>query len=174
MPRICSRTPATKEQSQFLLWTIFLLSSTGALHHTSHQKQYLVLVTEDLSTVERASIKVGDLYAVDVSSLSAEIHTCHAVSQQTLERMAVRLEVLLRQLNRLSDSNSMNIGDLLPQLVLPQLGRIVELFHTMSTYMPNVEPTSTLGRPKYVIDRAHLIECGFSCPRISHMLGVSE
>ncbi len=94
------------------------------------------------------------------------------ISQQTLERMAVRLEVLLRQLNRLSDSNSMNIGDL-----LPQLGRVVELFHTMSTYMPDVEPTSTLGRPKYVIDRAqlvNLIECGFSCPRISHMLGVSE
>ena len=27
----------TKEQSQFLLWTIFLLSSTGALHHTKKQ-----------------------------------------------------------------------------------------------------------------------------------------
>ncbi len=95
MPRICSRqrhrasTPAINP-SEYYKRTITIPIVDHLLEldrrFTSHQKtalqgQYLVpsvLVTEDLSTVERASIKVGDLYAVDlpdVSSLSAEIHT---------------------------------------------------------------------------------------------------
>ena len=66
----------TKKQS--LLWTIFLLSSTGALHHTKKQLYKVSAISVDnRGPFNCGAIKVGDLYAVDlpdVSSLSAEIH----------------------------------------------------------------------------------------------------
>ncbi len=95
MLRICSRqrhrasTPASNP-SEYYKRTITVpildhllaeLDRRFTSHHkTALQGQYLVpsvLVTEDLSTVESVSMKVGELYAVDlpdVSSLSAEIH----------------------------------------------------------------------------------------------------
>ena len=102
-------------------------------------------------------------------------------SEETLEQLAIRLEVLHRQLNRFSTHNhcAYNLTE-----VLQRLGHIVEAFCQLtsnSTGCSNTYATSTIvrdtpGRPKYDIPRCqlmHLIESGFTCPQISQMIGVS-